>query len=99
MQCGQIRRTSRCAIAPTRVELIRKRSTPRSSRRVMAEAASLVCRVEKTRWPVSAAWIGVLGGLEVADLADHDDVRVLAQDVAQRGGEGDPDLGLHLRSG
>ena len=39
------------------VELIRKRSTPRSTRREIEEAASLVCRVEKTRWPVSAAWM------------------------------------------
>ena len=35
------------------------------------------------------------GGLQVADLADHDDVRVLAEDVAQDGGEGHLDLRLH----
>ena len=35
---------------------------------------------------------GVLGRLGVADLADHDDVRVLAQHGAQRAGEGDVDL-------
>ena len=35
-------------------------------------------------------------GLEVADLADHDDVRVLAHDRAQRVGEVEPDLRLHL---
>ena len=34
---------------------------------------------------------GMGGGFVVADLADHDDVRVLAQDVAQNGGEGDVD--------
>ena len=33
------------------------------------------------------------GGLQVADLADHDDIRVLAQDIAQDGGEGHVDLG------
>ena len=33
---------------------------------------------------------GDLGGLEVADLADHDDVGVLAQEGAQRGGEVQP---------
>ena len=38
---------------------------------------------------------GVLRRLAVADLAHHDDVGVLAQDVAQRRGEGDADLGLH----
>jgi hypothetical protein len=36
-------------MAPTRVELTRKRSMPRSARREMEEAASLVWRVEKTR--------------------------------------------------
>ena len=37
-----------------------------------------------------------LGGLEVADLADQDHVRVLAQDRAQARGEGEPDRRLHL---
>jgi hypothetical protein len=37
-----------------------------------------------------------LGGLEVADLADHHDVGVLAQDRAQHVREGEPDLALHL---
>ena len=36
---------------------------------------------------------GDLGRLEVADFADHDDVRVLAQEGAQRRGEGE----AHLR--
>ena len=30
--------------------------------------------------------------LEVADFADHDDVRILAQEGAQRRGEGEADL-------
>ena len=37
-----------------------------------------------------------LGGLQVADLADHDHVRVLAQEAAQRGGEGHAALDVHL---
>ncbi len=37
-----------------------------------------------------------LRGLQVADLADHDDVRVLPQDRAQQGGEVQPDLRLDL---
>ncbi len=37
-----------------------------------------------------------LGGLAVADLADHDHVGVLAQDGAQPAGEGDARLGVHL---
>ena len=32
-----------------------------------------------------------LGGLEVADLADQDDVRILAEKRAQRGGEVEAD--------
>ena len=37
-----------------------------------------------------------LGGLDVANFADHDDVRVLAQDVAQAVGEGEADLRFHV---
>ena len=39
---------------------------------------------------------GDLGGVEVADFTDHDDVGVLAQHVAQGAGEGEADLGAHL---
>ena len=39
---------------------------------------------------------GDAAGLQVADLADHDDVRVLPQERLQRRGEGQPDLGPHL---
>ena len=39
---------------------------------------------------------GDLRGLGVAHLADHDHVRVVAQEGAQRVGEGEPDRGLHL---
>ena len=65
---------------------------PISIRRVIAAGASLVCSVESTRWPVSAASIGDLRRLAVADLADHDDVRVGAQHRAQAGGEGQAGL-------
>ena len=39
---------------------------------------------------------GDIGRLAVADFAHHDDVRVLAHDVAQAGGEGQPDLRIHV---
>ena len=39
---------------------------------------------------------GDLGRLEVADLADHHDVRILAQDCAQAAGERHRDLGVDL---
>ena len=32
---------------------------PMSTRRVTAPNESLVCRVENTRWPVSAAWMAI----------------------------------------
>jgi hypothetical protein len=40
---------------------------------------------------------GDLRGFEIADLADHDHVRVLAQDGAQRLGKTEVDLGIDLR--
>ena len=39
---------------------------------------------------------GVLGRLQVADFADEDDVRVVAQDAPQRVAERQPDLGVDL---
>ena len=60
---------------------------PMSSSRVTADGASLVCRVDSTRWPGERGLDRDVRGLEVADLAHHDDVRVLAQERAQGGGE------------
>ncbi len=51
--------------------------------RLMDSTAEFVCRVEKVRWPVSATRRRGLDRLEVAHLADEDDVRVLAEDRAQ----------------
>jgi len=39
---------------------------------------------------------GDLRGLEVADFAHHDHIRVLAHDVAQAAGEREADLGIHV---
>ena len=78
------------------LERRRNGSAPMSMVRVMAPAASLVWMVESTRWPVSEALMAISSRLVVADLADHDDVRVLAEEGAQRAGEGEPDLGLHV---
>ena len=44
-------------MTPIKVDAMRKLSTPRSPSREIADVASLVWRVEKTRWPVSAAWM------------------------------------------
>ncbi len=59
MQSTQSWRTRRWAIEALTVEETKKGSTPMSVSRVKAPAASLVCRVEKTRWPVSDAWIAI----------------------------------------
>jgi hypothetical protein len=55
--------------------------------RVIALGASLVCRVLKHHVPGQRRLDRHLGGLEVADFADHDDVRVLAHQRAQAFGE------------
>jgi len=39
---------------------------------------------------------GDLRGLEVADFAHHDHIRVLAHDVAQTAGEREADLGIYV---
>ena len=67
-----------------------------SSSRVIVAAAELVCSVDSTRWPVSAACTAICAVSQVADLADHDDVRILPQDRAQHAGERQADLRLHL---
>ena len=54
-----------------------------SRRRVTAPTAEFVCSVDSTRCPVSEACTAISRGFEVADFADHHDVRILAQDRAQ----------------
>ena len=79
------------------VDFSRNASTPRSMSRGTAAADVSVCSVVSTRWPVSAAWIGDVGGLGIAHLADHDHVGILAHEGAHRRGESQADRGLHLR--
>src|SRR6059058_2775590 len=70
-------------------------ATPMFSRRVSVVGASLVCSVDSTRWPVCAALIA-MSAVSIADFADHDDVRVLAQERFQRGGESKAGLVVHV---
>jgi hypothetical protein len=55
-----------------------------------------VCKVASTRCPVSEACTGDLRGFKVPDLADHDDVGILAQDRAQCTCKSELDLWIDL---
>ena len=73
----------------------RNGSMPMSINRVNALGASFVCSVEKTKWPVSDARMAISAVSRIADFADHDDVRVLPQNVAQAHRERQPDVRAH----
>ena len=96
MQCVQIVRTRRWARNARTVLESKNGSMPMSSKRVMPPTASLVCSVENTRCPRQRGADGDVRRLAIADLADHDDVRVLPQNVPQAVGEAQPDLGFHV---
>ena len=95
LQSVQSLRTKRCASTPTTEAVMGYGSTPMLMRRTMAPKALLVCSVESTKWPVSAA-CGDFCRLAIAHFADHDDVGVLAQEGAQHGRKAQADLRLHL---
>ncbi len=59
LQFVQIARTRRCAKHARTADATRNGLHPISVRRVIALGASFVCRVENTRWPVSAASIAM----------------------------------------
>ena len=92
MQFSQIVRTSRWAEhGLERVEEIRNGSTSMSISRVIG--AGGVVGVQRAEHQVAGqrGLDGDLRRLQVADFADHDDVRVLAQEGAQHRGEGQAD--------
>ena len=95
-QWRQIRRSSRWAITPSRLE--REQEGRHAQILHARHRAERVVGVQRGEHQVAGerGLDRVLRRLRVADLAHHDDVRVLAQDVAQRAGEVEPDLGLHL---
>ena len=96
LQYGHDARTSRWAMMPITEDDARNGSTPMSISRVTAPGASLVCSVLRHQVAGQRGLDGDLGRLAVADLADQDDVGVLAQDRAQAGGERQPDLCVDL---
>ncbi len=59
LQSLQTRRTSRCATIRFTALATLNGSMPMSTMRVMVDGASLVCSVESTRWPVSAALMAI----------------------------------------
>ena len=59
LHSSQSRRPSRWATTHSTPEAIRNGSIPMSVSRAGAIGASLVCRVESTRCPVSADWIAI----------------------------------------
>jgi hypothetical protein len=67
-----------------------------SSRRVSVSGAELVCSVLRAQVARERGLDGDAAGLEVADLAEHDDVRVLPQERLERGRERHADLVAHL---
>ena len=73
-----------------------KASTPRSSRRGIAAAADLGVQRRQHEMAGQRRVNGDIRGLGVAHFADHDDVWILANEGAHRGGESEADRGLHL---
>src|SRR6266581_4577009 len=59
LQSLQMRRTSRCATMRFTALATLNGSIPMSTIRVTVDGASLVCSVERTRWPVSAALMAI----------------------------------------
>ena len=59
LHSGQISLIRRWAMNASTLEATRYGSSPISTSLVMALAASLVCRVENTRWPVRATRIAI----------------------------------------
>ena len=94
---GHSVRTSRCASTPSRLDDEQERLDAHVGRRVTR--ADGVVGVQRREHEVAGErrLHRDLRGLEVADLADHDDVRVLAQDRAQGAREGQLDPRVDLR--
>ena len=63
-------------------------STPMFRKRPSTSTTLLAWTVVNTRWPVSAELMAICAVSVVADFADHDLVRIVAQDRAQAAREG-----------
>ncbi len=69
---------------------------PMFIRRLTVLGASLVCSVDSTRWPVSAALTAISAVSKSRISPTRIDVRVLAQEAAQRRREVQADALAHL---
>ena len=97
LQWGHSTRTRRCAITSCkrqRHHVARHAHVQQPDRG--GDSASLVCSVESTRCPVSAARMPISAVVRVAHLAHQHHVRVLAQSAAQHALEAEVDLVHHL---
>ena len=96
LQCGHSVRTSRCAITPSSVDCdqVRRHAEVEQPR----HRGRRVVRVQRRQHEVAGQrrLHRHVGGVAVADLADHDDVRILPQQRAHAGREIDADARLHL---
>ena len=99
MQCGQIVRTSRCARNACTVLGEQERLDVHVEQ--ARDAAHGVVRVQRGEHEMARhrRADGDIRRLVIADLADHDDVRILPQDVPQAAGKRQADLRLSRRSG
>ena len=97
LQSTQVTRISRCAMTPTMPDASRYGSSPMSMRR--GHGAGRILRVQRAEHENARQRRAQreLRRLGVADLADHDDVRVLPQQRPDRGREREPGLRPDLR--
>ncbi len=96
LQCGQSRLTSRCAMIARTEEATRNGCI--ADVHQARHGRGRVVRVQRAEDEVAreAGVGGDGGGLEIANLTDHDDVRRLAQNGTKRGRESHADVGIHL---
>src|SRR5262245_42908801 len=87
-----MRRTSRWASTPITELATRNDSIPMSRKRWSAEVESVACRVENTRWPVSADCTA----MRAVSTSRISPTRVLAEDRLETAGEGDVGLLVDL---
>ena len=81
---------------PSTVLVTRKGSTPMSHNRMNAPAASLVCSVLNTRWPVNDACMAFSAVSKSRISPTSTTSGIVAQDAAQARGKRQPHLGVHL---